>query len=147
MQIIRDAEFHEEVSFVLFYEHAGNDSNGSGYAFDCDEQGNVLLDRLSDFAKASSLPHCQGNPNLFKTPVVQKRINRWKEPRVGLCSCGCEVELDRFTNTCDGCQADYNSAGQLLAPREQWGEETGESLADILSIDGADPEDLCNGDY
>ncbi|GAH70438.1 unnamed protein product [marine sediment metagenome] len=42
---------------------------------------------------------------------------------------GCEG----FTNTCE-CGADYNSAGQLLASRSQWGEETGESLTDILNI-------------
>jgi len=55
------------------------------------------------------------------------------EPAIGRCSCGKEVELAGFTNTCD-CGADYNSSGQLLAPREQWGEETGESLSDILMI-------------
>ncbi len=32
----------------------------------------------------------------------------------------------RFTTTCDHCDTDYNSAGQELAPREFWGEETGE---------------------
>jgi len=53
------------------------------------------------------------------------------------CDCGEEVYCDGFTNTCE-CAADYNSSGQRLAPREQWGEETGESLADIL---GPLPED------
>jgi hypothetical protein len=42
------------------------------------------------------------------------------------CGCGCMVECYAFTNTCDGCGRDYNWAGQLLAPRSQWGEETGE---------------------
>jgi hypothetical protein len=55
-------------------------------------------------------------------------INRW-----GTCVCGEEVEFSGFTNTCE-CGRDYNSSGQELAPRSQWGEETGESLADILSI-------------
>lgn len=56
----------------------------------------------------------------FQAPVV-------------LCDCGREVLCDRFTNTCD-CGADYNFAGQRLADRSQWGEETGESLSDILRI-------------
>jgi len=30
------------------------------------------------------------------------------------------------------CGADYNWNGTRLAPREQWGEETGESIADIM---------------
>ena len=48
-----------------------------------------------------------------------------RKPRVIVC-CGEELECEAFTNTCDHCGADYNFAGQLLAPREQWGEETGE---------------------
>jgi hypothetical protein len=55
-------------------------------------------------------------------------------PALWKCDCGEELELPDFTNTCE-CGADYNSAGQRLAPREQWGEETGESLSDILSIE------------
>lgn len=46
------------------------------------------------------------------------------------CGCGRRVECEGFTTTCP-CGADYNWAGQRLAPREQWGEETGETLADI----------------
>lgn len=46
------------------------------------------------------------------------------------------------TNTCD-CGADYNMSGQILAPRSQWGEETGESVSDILLGDS----DPFGGDY
>jgi hypothetical protein len=42
------------------------------------------------------------------------------------CSCGVKVLCSDFTNTCDRCGADYNFNGDLLAPRSQWGEETGE---------------------
>lgn len=49
------------------------------------------------------------------------------------CDCGEEVFCQGFTSTC-ACGADYNSSGQLLAPRDQWGEETGESYSDIMSI-------------
>jgi len=55
----------------------------------------------------------------FQAPIVE-------------CDCGKEVLCDRFTNTCD-CGRDYNGFGQKLAPRSQWGEETGESLSDILN--------------
>lgn len=60
--------------------------------------------------------------------------HRWLAPAVGLCQCGHLVTLYGFTNTCERCGRDYNMDGQLLAPREQWGEETGETLADILAI-------------
>jgi hypothetical protein len=54
--------------------------------------------------------------------------------RHGKCKCGATVEFGHFTNTCDKCDRDYNSSGQELAHRSQWGEETGESLSDILRI-------------
>lgn len=40
------------------------------------------------------------------------------------------ITLGKFTNTCSQCNSDYNSGGQLLAPRHQWGEETGEHWTD-----------------
>ncbi len=52
-------------------------------------------------------------------------------PAIGKCHCGEEVVLDGFICECD-CGADYNMSGQRLAPREQWGEDTGEHLSDIL---------------
>lgn len=45
--------------------------------------------------------------------------------------CGQWVLCRGFTSTCDRCGADYNWTGQLLAPREQWGEETGEAWWEI----------------
>lgn len=49
--------------------------------------------------------------------------------------CGEQVLLSGFTNTCDKCGTDYNGFGQRLASREQWGCETGESVADVLAVD------------
>jgi len=48
------------------------------------------------------------------------------QERIGECECGEHVYLTRFTNTCYDCATDYNMSGQRLAPREQWGYETGE---------------------
>lgn len=56
----------------------------------------------------------------------------WNKVKIIRCKCGEELECHGFTNTCI-CGRDYNWAGQLLAPRSHWGEETGESLSDILS--------------
>lgn len=55
--------------------------------------------------------------------------------KIGECEvCKSEVALFSFTNSCD-CGADYNMSGQRLAPRSQWGEETGESYSDIVNHD------------
>jgi hypothetical protein len=57
----------------------------------------------------------------------------YMHPTVVEC-CGQEIECPDFTNTCEICGADYNWNGSHLAPREQWGEETGEHPADIYRI-------------
>lgn len=61
---------------------------------------------------------------------VEDGYRRVKVPAIGRCDCGRNVVLANFTNTCD-CGRDYNWNGSLLAPREQWGEETGEHWSDI----------------
>ena len=60
----------------------------------------------------------------------QKWIRGWTEVKC----CDHWLVCDGFTNTCDSCGQDFNGSGQALAPREQWGEETGESLSEILNI-------------
>ena len=48
--------------------------------------------------------------------------------------CGNTVYLfNGFTNTCGKCGTDYNGFGQELAPRSQWGWETGENIVDIIN--------------
>lgn len=54
-------------------------------------------------------------------------------PKTVTCECGLQLPCPAFTNTCV-CGRDYNFAGQRLAPRSQWGEETGESADDILAL-------------
>jgi hypothetical protein len=41
------------------------------------------------------------------------------------CGCGRKVECQGFTTTCS-CGRDYNWNGDELAPRSEWGQETGE---------------------
>ena len=50
---------------------------------------------------------------------------------IGTC-CRTSFELRNFTNTCPDCGTDFNSAGQRLAPRAQWGEETGEHPSECV---------------
>ena len=48
------------------------------------------------------------------------------------CDCGDWVLCEYNTNTCDRCGVDYNMSGQRLAPRSQWGEETGEHWTECV---------------
>lgn len=68
---------------------------------------------------------------------VQVGLTKGGNPKMRLqirCECGSQLICSDFTNTCY-CKRDYNIGGSLLAPRAQWGEETGESVSDILAVD------------
>ena len=71
--------------------------------------------------------------------IIKKRDGPGN-PGVGICDkCGRHVTLhDAFVNTCT-CGAEYNWVGQHLAPRSQWGYETGEQLSDIIGPHRDDP--------
>jgi hypothetical protein len=59
------------------------------------------------------------------------------EPTPIKCKCGRKLWIwaDQFTNTCERCGRDYDGQGDLLAPRSQWGEETGETYTEIMMGD------------
>ena len=76
------------------------------------------------------------------TEVIEGVAHR--HPTIIEC-CGEQIQCWNFTNTCDICGADYNWAGQRLAPRSQWGEETGEHWSEIIDIDQCSIEELLEG--
>lgn len=124
----------------------GMESESSAYSFPCDESGFIQLEDLTDCARTNlKLLLTVGivNGQRYGVGRIVKRtlICRHRERSRLLCECGGSVYLGGFTNTCATCGADYNMSGSLLAPRSQWGEETGESVADILRADCAPDED------
>lgn len=59
----------------------------------------------------------------------------YREPMIIKCSCGSRLELwSSWANPCDRCHREWNSDGSELAPRSQWGEETGETQADFIGL-------------
>jgi hypothetical protein len=120
MRILKRREHGKSVSHMLTFP---------GFAFPCDSSGNVSASELTG-AGLANYTRCDSTGK----GVVEETSHTYTVPAIGECNhCGEEVQLSGFTNTCD-CGVDYNMSGQELAPRAQWGEETGESLADILSI-------------
>jgi hypothetical protein len=131
MRIISPRQYHQSTEYLLCFEHA--ESPGSGYSFPCDVDGKVDVAGMSNAAKAN-YKHCLEGQGII-AKGVETLHNRWIRPAIGECvQCRHEVELHGFTNTCDRCGSDYNMSGQLLAPREAWGEETNEHISDILRI-------------
>jgi hypothetical protein len=130
MEIISKRERVEVAKFALGYRW--RDDPQAGFGFDCDENGNVLLDQMGE-AALDNLRKCEDGTYDVVRVGVENFSYSYINHAVGKCSCGREVTLAYFTNACE-CGRDYNSSGMLLAHRSQWGEETGESLADILRI-------------
>jgi len=134
MQIISRREHHEQRVYERKFDYVGH--KDWGFGFPCDEHGVIDVAGLHPCGQ-DSLRQCLTGVINGK-PVVDRGIvswlTRWTDPAIGLCDvCGDRVVLKGFTCTCDKCGADYNMSGQRLAPREQWGEETGEHWADVVN--------------
>ena len=133
MEIISESHIEKGVDYYLSFEW--RQRPGSGFSFPCDEEGSIDWDRYDTPQKAAARTNLNGCLcGEYDVVFCGMETREWsyKVPRVGRCSCGEEVELSRFTNTCYKCDTDYNSAGQQLAPREQWGYETGEHWTDCI---------------
>jgi hypothetical protein len=105
------------------------DGRGGGFSFPCDAEENLLRQTPGEHYEKC----LDGTYDVVDRGVVSW-VETYVEPAAIRCACGREVELGHFTNTCP-CGRDYNWNGSLLATREQWGDETGETLAEILRID------------
>lgn len=144
MKIIQKRERHEETTYARCFEY--DDFPGAGFAFECDKDGVVDTSNFNQVKLANYNGCVAGKVNDSVVVVdrgVESRHHAWTDPAIGECvDCGDEVTLSGFTNTCEHCGADYNMSGQKLAPREQWGAETGESVSDILSVDYTDTDRL-----
>lgn len=135
MEIVQEQEFGTSVSYS--HDYQWGDCPGAGFGFDCDEIGNPTFQGSSSAARENYAMCLRGhgdNGVKINDMGINRREHRYRIAAVGKCACGTLVQLDGFTNTCPKCERDYNSCGQLLAPREQWGEETGETANDILAI-------------
>ena len=129
MEIIRQREKVHVERYMLSFEWL--DLPGAGFSFDCDKDGNVKP--LDNEAAQENYDKCIDGTYEVRAKGVQDWSYDYWTVKQGKCDCGRIVDLSNFTNTCE-CGADYNSSGTLLAPREFWGEETGEHPADIARI-------------
>ena len=129
MKITHRGGMKTAISYDRVFDYRGHCNYG--FAFPCDEHGHVSRADLTPGAW-DNYDRCLGDAELDVVDRGVRRVEQtYHEPSIGLCNhCGAEVELGRFTCECE-CGALYNWAGQELAPREQWGEETGEHWSDI----------------
>lgn len=123
LEIIRYSEWDEETVYSL--DFLRRDDLSSGFSFPCDKWGRVSPD-LSPEAR-ENLRKCLDGTFDVITQGIMEDTRDFRIPALARCECGEEIELDGDT-VCHKCNREYNSAGQELAPRHMWGEETGESF-------------------
>lgn len=132
IEIISHRRTITSTSFFREYEY---ENEKGGVSFGCDKDGNVEITHPST---RENYQRClEGYDERTGTRIIDKGVksftSSYVEPSIGRCTCGQKVVLAGFTNTC-ACGQEYNSSGQLLAPREQWGWDTGEYPIDIERI-------------
>lgn len=138
LKTIRERKLVEVVSYAQICYRS---RNSGGFGFECDANGIVDVAALNPGAKAN-YEFCMSSEGLKVYPVryLETYHNSYWEPAVKICeSCQKHLEFDGHDVYCD-CGAIYNGSGQRLCDPSHWGEETGESLADIYSTH--DPEEI-----
>lgn len=116
MQITRKSQHITVEQYSLVFEWL--DTPGAGFSFPCTKQGEVIKEGMTPGA-LENLNKCQSGAYEVKPMGVRDETYTYFMHAAGKCSCGRTVELATFTNTC-ACGLEYNSCGQLLAPRYCW---------------------------
>ncbi len=126
MQIIKQRNHVTVVSYYRSFDYEGTVNHG--FAFDCNARGEVELKNSASQANYAACLAGFANGSKVVDCGIKRREHSYFESAVGRCACGRDVALDSsWANEC-GCGREYNGSGQLLAPRAQWGEETGEQF-------------------
>lgn len=114
-------ESREEL--LMSYSIRFDTHSDGGYAFDCDENGNVL-DTLTPLGMENYKKCKSGEIKLYRPPYINEYRRLVRHPMVCKCHCGKELPME-----CDPegivycyCGKTYNPSGQELLPRSQWEE-------------------------
>lgn len=112
----------EDYETIINYEITFDDGRNNGYAFPCDENGN-LVGGLSD-AAISNYQWCLNHPEEFERfNKIIRFERRVRNNARGICDCGNEVELyNEYMGACqcEKCGQWYNLFGQKLMPPSMW---------------------------
>ncbi len=133
-KFIRKARRVTVTSLVRVFDYA--DEPGSGFSFPCDEKGLSRADGkpLNIGARANYAACLAGvvGGHAVIDRGIERHEHRYNEPAIIACvACGKSVTLDHDSARCR-CGRYYSLSGQALSDPSNWGEETGETAADIL---------------
>lgn len=111
---------------VVEYAREFLDETQAGYSFDCNENGELDLSKLSECAIENYKKCINGDfPELEDKGVVRYE-RKYTEPAIIQCDCKTEFPLiDSYYGACScpNCNQWYNLFGQRLNPPEMWEED------------------------
>lgn len=118
---------HEDIKeyHIVFFTATGGE-----FSFPCTKAGHLKRKGLNSAAVENLRKIEAGEFCTVRRKFFDYSRTYYHSPQ-GKC-CDQWMDLGSFINTCDICDADYDSNGSRLSDRQFWGEETGETLADIL---------------
>ena len=102
------------------FRYLFTDSHGNGFAFPCDEDGNIKI--INEDARRN-LNEARQHAGAYKTVGIHKYSRLYREPAHGRCSCGKNVVLENQyygACQCPNCGQWYNLFGESILPPEQW---------------------------
>lgn len=121
--MIRDYKASWSENCVRYMVNFYNYPDG-GCGFDCDENGNVDLDKLNEIARGKYLD-AMANPDKFPYAwnEVEKIRGTVRHPATGTCECGKRIELRAdYLGACEcpKCHRWYNVFGDELKNPRHW---------------------------
>jgi hypothetical protein len=130
-EIIRPRRVRHEDEYCMVWDSL--EYPGSGYSFPCDAAGVIDTESLNPAARENLMRLNHDWRGHYTAPSLECRRHRIVDDAIIKCECcGHRIQLySTWANGCDHCHAEYNGSGQRLADRCQWGEETGETAADL----------------
>ncbi len=117
MEMIKESYVETEVYYT--YDYNLKKEPGAGFSFSCDEEGNVMLNDMTE----SSYQYVQEHIERFDGPFVRKHVTKYRHGATIKCNC---EEVFELTNQyygackCPKCGQWYNLFGQYLTDPECW---------------------------
>lgn len=114
-------EYVEREWYELQFFHSPH----CGFAFPCDKDGNMIVDKNTNPAAIENYHWCMEHKDEFEycSNCVETRHSSWREPNTGTCHCGQKMELvNEYMGACEcpRCGQWYNLFGQELKNPSTW---------------------------
>lgn len=118
LEIISEGYKVEVVNYQREFE--STELPGSGYSFDCDEEGKLKAEYKETLENYN---YCITHPEKYIDRGVIQHKSYYTEPTHAICKCGKEIRLEDYymgACECPYCGRWYNMFGQELRNPSEW---------------------------